>query len=207
MESKKRKAAVLQAFIALPQSEQHEVLADVIAHIEATDVATLRTAPVRAMPTGSPNQTQTFVERAEAFVLAHPDGVKTAEVSKAIGQDVSGVDGSLRQAVKRGRIERQGRLWVPAGRTLAAEEPTTKPQGRITIRDLIVRVYSENSNTPLGASALYEALQALQPDINRSSVDGEMNRMRTASLLKQVAVGQNGGGQYVLAPGKEAGSK
>lgn len=191
--AKERKAAVLSAFRSLEASERREVLADLILEAEAEAQPTAERAP---STNGQPGQSGSFTDRAEAFVLAHPDGVTTRQVADAIGQDVSSVDGSLRNAMKRGRITRTGRLWVPVASAETAKTPKT------TIRSLIERVFAEGDNKPLGAAALFEALKRFQPDINRSSVDGEMNRMRKDNLLIQVGVGPNGGGIYKLA--KEA---
>lgn len=225
-EAKRRKAEVYQAIVSLPVdaqrevvaaalnvlpvSAQRELLAELITKIEAAESS----APVIAAANGGAASTspaavsstakQSFTDKAEAFVLARPAGVKTRDVADGIGQDVSSVDGSLRAAMKRGRITRRGRLWLPLPQKANGASKHEAP-GRTTIRDLISRVFASNGNTPLGAAALYEALKRLQTDINRSSVDGEMNRMRKENLLVQVGVGPNGGGLYQLA--KEASTR
>lgn len=192
-ESKQRKDAALAAVLALPLEQRREVLAELITRAEAEE--TTSTAPkVVAGQAGTPWESGSFTDKAEAFVLAHPKGVSTRQVSGAIGQDVSSVDGSLRNASKRGRISRQGRLWAP----VPFEEGGLPATDKLTIRDKINQVFGSNGNAPLGAAALTSAIHALYPDINRSSVDGEMNRMRNANLLLQVGVGPNGGGIYKL---------
>ncbi len=202
-----RKEAARKAVLELSADDRRELVAELILLVEdeerqprpeAPQVTSVPAVPIATAPTKS------FTDRAEEFVLAHPDGVKTREVADGIGQDVSSVDGSLRLVMKRGTITRKGRLWLPITKKANGAAKHEVP-GRITIRDLINRVFASNGNTPLGAAALYEALKRLQPDINRSSVDGEMNRMRKENLLVQVGVGPNGGGLYQLA--KEASTR
>jgi hypothetical protein len=210
-EAKLRKEAALRVVLALPPSERRQVLAELILHEEAEGddappkqraVPASPPAPAAAVP-GAEGRRGTFTDMAAAYVLAHPEGVKTAEVGKAIGQDVSSVDGSLRQGLRRGTIARKGRLWVPAvtngaSRANGVAKQPEKPRKK-TIRDLIEQVFASNGNKPLGVAALYDALTSLKADINRSSVDGEMNRMRLSNLLKQTGTGPNGGGLYKLA--------
>lgn len=212
-EAKRRKDAAVAAVLALPVDHQREVLAELIQHVEAQEAAKPATnGPDESAPkngasnqAGHPNwKSGTYTERADAFVLAHPEGVKTRDVAEAIGQDVSGVDGTLRILLKKGRVRRDGRLWLPplptphgsngaAGTNGSASRPR-----RVTIREKIEQVYQVNRNTPIGASALFDALKLIDTAINRSSVDGEINRMKAADLLVQVGTGPHGGGLYKL---------
>ncbi len=213
-----RKEAARKAVLALAADDRRELVAEMILLIEEEE----RRAGVPAATALTTNgasgnganghavvtpfeKPQSFTDKAEAFVLARPQGAKTREVADGIGQDVSSVDGSLRLAMKRGRIARVGKLWVPVSSLKKTNGASAPQQTRTTIRDLINQVFASNGNTPIGAAALYEALRALKPDINRSSVDGEMNRMRKDNLLVQVGVGPNAGGLYKL--NKEASTR
>jgi hypothetical protein len=198
-ESKRRKENIIAAVAALSPEERREVLAELILQAEADEAKTSSTPEKRPRArrrVAGPETT--YTEKAEAYVLANPQGVKTVDVSKAIGQDASSVDGTLRNLMKRGRITRQGRLWVPVPtktNNVAAQPP--RPE-RMTIRDRITQVFKDNGNKPLGAAELFEALKRVEPEINRSSVDGEMNRMRKDNLLVQAGTGPHGGGLYNL---------
>ena len=57
--------------------------------------------------------------KAEAYVILHPEGVRTADVATAIGQDVKAVDGTLRQVTKRGTVyyDKESRAWYPSNAT------------------------------------------------------------------------------------------
>ena len=158
----------------------------------------------------------TYVEKAAAFVRQNPEGVRTRDVAHAVGQDTSNVDGSLRMAKKRGLIERRGRMWFPAGQAApkaapVAPKPVATPISMFArkpmIRDLITEVFRANENAPLGASDIYHAILPMKPDINRASVDGEINRMKVATLLVKAGVGPrghlyalatNGGNQHAM---------
>lgn len=62
----------------------------------------------------SPLSTGPYTDRAEKYVLGHPEGVTCPEVARAIGQSAACCDGTLRQVAKaRGTIEHRGRMWYP----------------------------------------------------------------------------------------------
>ncbi len=144
---------------------------------------------------------RSFVEKAEEYIRAHPEGVRTRDVAKAIGQDVSNVDGTLRILLKRGDIVRdqQNRKWYPASAPLQKAETKPEPE-KMTIRELIYAVFAVEK-APLGAAALYKGIQKMKPDINRSSVDGEINRMKKDKLLVAVGTAPHGGSLYNLTNG------
>lgn len=71
---------------------------------------------------------------------------------------------------------------------------------RTTIRDVIVDAFGRVANQPLSTAAIYERCLAINPQLSRASVDGEVNRMKQAKLLAQV--GSTGrGGLYALTNG------
>lgn len=193
--------------MALSPAERRTVLVRLIEVIEreATtsqpESAVVQLAPPVAVKTEVAVVTRgpSYVDKAEAFVLSHPNGVRTREVAEGIGQDVSAVDGSLRIALnKRGTIERRGRFWFPKGKETA---PPPKPEKK-TIRDLICEAFAAEGR-PLSAAELYEAIQRIKPDINKSSLDGEINRMKYhhPPLLTTADTGPHGGGIYKLTDG------
>ena len=204
-EAKKRQDAAYNVVMALPVDEQPAVvvrLLDAFAARGQREPApkAAQSAPKAEPSTNGAARRETFVDKAEAFVLAHPEGVKTRQVADAIGQDVSAVDTTLRQVMeKRKTIDRRGRLWIPKGApaTHAAKKP------KHGIRELIYEAFAAEKG-PLSSAGIYRALQKLKPDINKSSVDGEINRMRYVAkpaLLVQVGMGENGGGLYNLTNG------
>jgi len=197
-ERKKREDAAFSVVMALPAPERAAVLARLIKAFESAAAAASAKPPEAKAKAEPKTNTQSFVDLAEAFVLAHPEGVKTRQVADGIGQDVSSVDGTLRLVVKRGSIERRGRLWFPKRKSngVAAK---AKPKKK-TIRDLICEVYASEKRN-LGALEMYEGLKRIKPDINRASVDGEINRMKNNKppLLVQVGNGPHGGGLYALS--------
>lgn len=137
----------------------------------------------------------TFTERAAAYIQAHPDGVKTADVARAIGQDTKNVDGTLRILVTRGVIERRDGKWWPKAQKPAK---TTEPAKKVTIRDVITQVLTEQGNAPMTSAAIFGGCAAINSKLGRPSVEGEINRMKKDELL--VSAGSNGrAGLYALA--------
>jgi hypothetical protein len=198
--------------IALPREQRAGALSEMIAKIdlaEAEEAAASKPTnePPKVASNGAPpvekveTDGRSFVEKAEEYIRAHPEGVRTRDVAKAIGQDVSNVDGTLRILLKRGDIVRdqKNRKWYPAN--APAQKPETKPE-KMTIRELIYAVFAVEK-APLGAAALYKGIQKIKPEINRSSVDGEINRMKKEHPPLIVAVGTapHGGSLYNLATG------
>lgn len=156
-------------------------------------------AVVSATPVSEPPRAEwtegTFTERATAYIQAHPEGVKTADVAKAIGQDTKNVDGTLRILVTRGLIERRDGKWWPKAQKPAK---TTEPTKKVTIRDVITQVLTENGNAPMTSAAIYGGCAAINAKLGRPSVEGEINRMKKDELL--VSAGSNGrAGLYALA--------
>lgn len=185
---KAREDAAYAAVMALSRESRRSVLVRLIDAEEGTRP----TQTVRA-------QGGSFTDKAEAFVLSNPNGVRTRDVASAIGQDVSSVDGTLRQAMRRGNIRRDGRLWVPQG-GVPVREPKKEPERRPRKpghRDRITEVLVR-AGQPLGVLAIFEALKEKFPDINRASVEGEIHRMKQAGLMHQVGIGANNGGLYAL---------
>lgn len=141
----------------------------------------------------------TYVEKAVMYVRSHPEGVRTKDVSHAIGQDPPNADGTLRQALKHGSIERRDRKWFPALRpTSVTDAPREK-----TIREVLTEVFTGRKE-PLGASDIYHAAIKIMPKINHASVYGEINRMKTAGLLATAGRGPRGD-LYALATGVQPG--
>lgn len=193
---------VAKIVMALPSEERAAVMADIIALIDQTEAAEQDGLPRPAVGTvGVPtiavaeDKPRLYVDLAFDFIKAHPEGVRTRDVAKAIGQDVSNVDGTLRTLLKRRLVERTNRKWYPA--KSAPSQAESKPE-KLTIRDMIYKVYSTEKG-PLAASGIYKGCQKIKPDINRSSVDGEIMRMKAVRLLSAVGRAPNGGSLYALS--------
>jgi len=186
-ERKSRQATVLAAFRALPSPDRQEVLVQLISEFEAgASTPSTATDSAPAVETGG-----TFAAKAEAFVLAHPEGVSTSAVAQAIGQKPPSTDGTLRSVWKSRRtIERRDGKWLPA-----ANGPA---QRRKTHREIIAQVLGA-FGPPMGAGEIVAGVQKLDPTRKRESLDAELHRMRTDGLIVAQGVG-NRGALYVLEP-------
>jgi len=190
---------VRDALFRLPIEEQRRMVTLLVVSVppppEAAEPESPRAAPPppkQAEPSGHGS----YVDKAEAYVLAHPEGVETAQVGKAIGQTTMNADGSLRQVMKnRKTIERRDRKWFPA-----ADAPAQPSKN--TIRTKIINVFLAMKK-PLDSTDIWEAVKRLDPNINRGSFEGEMNRLRRDRLITAIEgkQGKHGSGVYVLANG------
>lgn len=145
-----------------------------------------------------------YVDRAETFVRAHPEGVTTAEVSKAIGQKSKNADVSLRCLLKRGSVERRARKWWPLNsqNTVGSSETRSSEatELRHSVRELILEVLAREESDPLSASAIYHKIKELHPKAVKGSIDGQIFHMRKKGLI--FAAGSNGRGSlYALSRG------
>lgn len=201
-ERKARRDTAIAAFRSLPVEDRQEVLAELIGLVEE-DAS--QDAPHPAEPQQTPQTTAepddaaekgTFTDKGEAFVLQHPEGVTTRQVATAIGQKVESVDGTLRSVVKyRGTIERRDGKWWPK---------SPDAQKRVTHREIISQVLAA-ANRPMGAGDIIAAVQAIDPERKRESLEAELHRMREDGVIVQK--GSNGrGALYVLPNGGTAAS-
>ncbi len=209
-ERRKQEDAAFVVVMALSKESQRALLVRLIDAQEvasgpkpkakpASENGTKPPKPAREPKAQAVDGKGTYVDRAEAFVLLHPEGVSTRQVADAIGQKISAVDGTLRQLLKKGTVERRGRQWFPMGAPVA---PKPKKPG---IREDILAVYKAEKG-PLSAGAIWRGVLKIKPDSNKASVDGEIHRMKhaTTPLLEQVGVGENNGGLYALTSAGEA---
>jgi hypothetical protein len=206
-ERRKLEDAAFAVVMRLSRESQRALLVRLIDAQEATSTPKPKAKPSsdngpkppKATPETKGDGKATFVDSAEAFVLLHPEGVSTRQVADAIGQKISAVDGTLRQLLKRGTVERRGRQWFPKGAPVAV-----KPK-KPGIREDILAVYKADRG-PLSAAAIFRGVQKIKPDANKASVDGEIHRMKHATkpLLVQAGVGENNGGLYALTAEGEA---
>lgn len=158
---------------------------------EPTTSATDGSVPASTVTANISNteEEKSYVDKAEAFVLAHPGGVTTRQVADAIGQPTPAADSTLRQVLRRGTIERRDRLWCPN-----SHKPSTR--ARRTIRTMIFEVL-DSAGKPLDSSAIWSGVQQLDPQMNRPSWENEMNRLRKEKLIKAIGlIGKNGSGIY-----------
>jgi len=185
-ERKVRREAAISAVMALPLEDQHEVLAELISLLET---------PLEIKePSEGVSSEGSFTDRAEAFVLQHPSGVRTGEVAEAIGQKAPSTDGTLRSICKtRKTVERRDGKWFPS-----MKAPNLR---RKTHRDLISNVLAKGKR-PMGAGEIVAGVQEIDADRKRESLEAELHRMREDGLI--AAEGSNGRGSlYVLINGGE----
>jgi hypothetical protein len=196
-ERKARRDTAIAAFKALPAEDRHEVLAELIGLVEADagddppDANEAQQPPQTPARASEGPETATFTDKGEAFVLQHPEGVTTRQVATAIGQKVESVDGTLRSVVKyRGTIERRDGKWWPK---------SPDGQKRVTHREITSQVLAA-ANRPMGAGDIIAAVQAIDPERKRESLEAELHRMREDGVIVQK--GSNGRGSlYVLTNG------
>lgn len=179
--------------MALPADERREVMFELIprfqkeleAHTQAPGPATSASAALTVETSG------TFADKAEAFVLEHPEGATTAAVATAIGQATASADGTLRHVMKaRKTVERRDGKWVPS------EPGARRPPSH---RQVITKVMVD-AKRPLGAGEIVSGVQATDPDRKRESLESELNRMKKAGVI--VEDGSNGrGALYALTDG------
>lgn len=98
-----------------------------------------------------------FVDKAEKFVLAHPEGVRTHEVAEAIDQTASAAFGTLMLLERNERVSctgrRNKRLWTPRG---------VKPVPRIeTIDAALVKVLNDADGERVDGITLRERAVAM----------------------------------------------
>lgn len=203
--AKRRRAADL-IIESMSEEERREYIADWILRIEGAAPAPQQqpsSAETNNAPPPPKGRRETFVDKAERCVLDHPEGIRTADVATGIGQDVKSVDGTLRHAAeRRGSIyyDKATRCWYPKGVRPSKKGEQPARGRRITIRDLIYQVFAAERR-PLGALELYQCVQKIKSDINRTSVDGEINRMKKDKLLVRVGDGPNNGSLYNVTNG------
>lgn len=208
----KRRQVADTAIMAMSEEERRGFIADWLLRLESGNSKSSKTKGAKryedkpAPAPASRTRGGTYVDNAERVVLDHADGIRTVDVGTAIGQDVKNVDGTLRQAARRQTIfyDKATRKWYPVSakhkvKADGAKGPPPKPK-RVYIRDLVYQVYA-TERRPLTAMEVYHGIQKLKLDINRTSVDGEINRMKKDHLLVQVGVGANNAGLYNVTSG------
>lgn len=191
--------AVVKVLAGVPADERLDVLTDAIdfiAKLDGHDVVIEAEAPPQPVAKAPPVAQRPYRDVALDYIRAHPEGVRTRDVAKATGQDTSNVDGTLRTLLSKGLISRdkKRRLWFPVP---SAPKPHAKTE-RVTIREIINKVFAAEGG-PLAANTIFKAAQKLKPEINRSSVDGEIMRMKAARLLNPVGRAPHGGSLYALS--------
>lgn len=149
-------------------------------------------------PTGKRRKTNgegSYMDRAEAHVLSHKNGVTTRQVAEVIGQEYGSAHGTLRLVAKsRKTIVRRSKKWVPV--------PNAKRQVRehkMTIGDAVTTVFKRNDNQPLAAKDIYRSVKVMLPDAKKGSVDAQLVHLRKDGMLVQKGTAPHGGGLYCLA--------
>jgi hypothetical protein len=152
----------------------------------------------KAPPSPEPSDDTSFLDKAEALVLAKKTGITTREVADTIGQKYRSADGTLRHiASVRKTIEKIDHEWFPVDPNREAVPREVK----LTIRRVITQVFEKNGNKPLAAKDVFAAAALIKPDLKKGSVDAELVLMRQADLLVQNGTSPQGGGLYHLVNG------
>jgi len=89
-------------------------------HRDTAVVVVARPAPIIMSDPSS-----SFVDRAAAFLRDRPAGARAVDVGMAIGQDPRNVGATLRNARRRGLVERRDGLWFP----VSSAEPREREYG------------------------------------------------------------------------------
>ncbi len=205
--TERRREFLLRAVSSLGANDRRLVVTDLLLLDEADDgepVVGSKPKPPTSDATdgatteqGNPRERRgTSVDRVELFVLAHAEGVTTREVAEATNQEMPNTDNALRQAVKRGTIERRDNKWFPA-----AKKPSAS--GRRTIRTVIIEVM-DASDGPLDSTDIWQAALKIEPKLVRGSFENEMNRLRKERLIKSVGTGGKHGSALYVRSNPEA---
>lgn len=194
-----RRYEVAKSAIAELSLEQRAtLLADLVRQVESNGQPRRagRSAPPPSRPAAVVSGESTFVDKAEAFVAAHP-GSTTSEVATGVGQSRRAVDGTLRHLARsRHTVERRDRRWWPtSGNTTVG--PRAAPT-KLTNRAAIIAVLGKGK--PLGTSDIFHAVVQVLPKVLRASVATEVNRMKEAGLVVERGTAGRGPA-YVLADG------
>jgi hypothetical protein len=198
----KRYEFVLAAASQLPLDQMQQLVGELAVQIEPERATPGRAEHRAEKPVVSDEPDDPggkYVDKAETYVLDHPEGVDTADVAKAIGQKVENVDGTLRQVMNtRKTIERRDGKWCP--KSVAPSAPVTG--GRKTIRKTIFEALA-TAKKPLDSADIWQGAKEIDPDLVRGSFENEMNRLRKEKLIVIVPgkVGKHGSGVYTLANG------
>ncbi len=141
-------------------------------------------------PSKFATKSPSYAERAEAFITANPQGVRTYEIGKAIGQSVPNVFGTLKLLEGQGRVERHGEryktLWTAPG---------VKPVERIeTIDDAIVHVLSKSG--PMHGNKVRAEVAKLLRDMGKKvspvSLKTMLSKLVTKGAIMHDGADENG---------------
>jgi hypothetical protein len=154
------------------------------------------TAPGSSEPPSPREGYANDVDKVAALLRAHPVGMSTADVAVMIGQLAPVAAGALKLAVEMGTVRHRSGRWWP----LVVETTVQKPRKKRTVRQLILQIYAENENRPFSPADLFHRARAIEPATSRSSIDGEISRMKLSRLLD--VVGDSGRGA-TYAPFKQ----
>jgi hypothetical protein len=129
-----------------------------------------------------------YTDRAEAYVLAHPN-VSVEAVAKAIGQATTNTHGTLRFIAKsRGTIKNRDGKWAP---TKGAKPVVKGP----TVRQAVLAAIADGQ--PRGAGEIAHLALKARPDASKNSVGSEINRLKSEGTV--VVSGSTGrGALYAL---------
>ena len=131
----------------------------------------------------------TYADRAEAFVLAHPDGVVLEEIASAVGQEEARARDTLRFVCRHRRTivkVAKGR-WAPVAGAKVERPPSC--------RKAVLTVLSDGQ--PRATSEIYEIVVQVLPDVSRASVATEINRLKRDEVITIRGEGLHGP-RYVI---------
>lgn len=173
--------AMLRDYLARPRAYQQDLLSAIV-KAEKSHADTERQPPARTEVL-APISADSFADKALAFVTKHPDGVRGADIARAIGQGPENVGGTTRNLEKRGLIEKRGRAWVA---TPKAAEP------RLTIEQAILRVLADGK--PRGGAELFHDVARIWPDAKKQTVIAQAVRMSQRDPRQPGAIEHRGPG-------------
>lgn len=191
-ESKARLQAAKLATFALTPTERRSFIVEVLAFIEDEETSGIRRV---SLAEGS-EVDDSFVQKCQALLGEHPEGLSTAEVALAIGQTISGASGTLTWLKKKypGHLINRGNRWM------LLRPIEKKKQLREFIREALIA-----AGTPLDAKTITVAVNKGRPNTKRATVNCELLRMQAAGCVFPSGKRNARGGQiFSLTPPFEA---
>ena len=169
-EQQQRAQCALDAVLALDHDSRQDVLIRLIEMEERGTIVAPSTDLAAA--TGS------FIDRAGAYVKAHPEGTKRAAIADAIKQPYASIGKTLATLVERNEIELRGKLWFPKtdARSTNDEAPSR------TLREEVIALF-EAAPSAVTADVVHARLQSTRPTLRKAATLDMIDALEAADIL------------------------
>jgi hypothetical protein len=192
------------SFLALDKDDRTELLAEFADVVMADKMAPSTSAlapPLQSRASDVAARTrkakQTKTDQAEDLVKARP-GITTKEIATHIKQSPRTAGSTLNQlAKKRGSIKSKNGGWYPVASKAPSKSADSGGTAIGTVRDAIIMVMSDG--VARGTRDIIKAIQAMDPDANKNSINAAVYRMVTMDPPMLIRRTVDGGFVYLLA--------